>query len=96
MPIAARLLVGQGFQNAPGRGLGGENPLDGVDGVSIEADGAFQGGEQVVACVGAQQRQHAAGLALAIALVAQQAVEEAAGDGAQLAEAFTQQRLLFL
>ncbi len=40
-------LVGQDVENALGLGLDGEDAFDGVEGISAEADGPFQGGKQI-------------------------------------------------
>jgi len=88
------LLLGQDVEAAPGLGLRGQDAFDGTQRVGPEADGPLQGGQQIGAGVAALQRQQFEGLLLAVALAAQQAVEEALGQRPQLREAFPQQRLV--
>lgn len=71
------LVVGQGFQNTLGLGLGGQDAFDRRRGISAETNRAVEGGDQVFAGVAAQQRQHAPRLTFAVTLIAQQAIEEA-------------------
>jgi hypothetical protein len=85
-------VVEQGLEGAVRLGLRGENALDRLARVGGKADGTLQGGDQVAAGVGAQQGQDRACLRLAVALVAEQALEEAAGDRAQLGVTLPQQR----
>ena len=75
-------------------GLRGQDAFDGVEGIGAEADGPLQGGEQVLAGVGAQQRQHLAGLVLAVALVAGAGRRGSAALWPEFGEAFAQQRLV--
>src|SRR5438445_622014 len=63
--------------------------------ISAETDGALEGGKQVLARVGAQQSEYASCLIFAVALIAQHAVEEAAGRRAQFAKTLAQERQVF-
>src|ERR1700722_3363345 len=67
----------QGVQGAFRLRLRGQDAFDSVEGIGAEADGSLERREQVLVGVGAQERQHFAGLGLAIALSLDQAVEEA-------------------
>src|SRR5271166_5532998 len=87
-----RCLLGQGFEDALGAGLRGKDAFDCTGRVGAEADGTIESGEQVAPCVGGQEREDLAGLSLAAALVAQEAVEEAAGHSTQLGKALAQER----
>lgn len=87
-------LLGQRIKDTFGAGLHGQDPFDSVERMRTEADGAIQGGQQVFAGVRAQQGQDLDGLALALTLVAQQAVEEALSDRPEFREAFAQQDLM--
>lgn len=87
------VLVGQHVEDAFGLGLDGEDAFDGVEGISAEAGGSLQGGQQIGACVGRQQGEHLEGLGFAVALAGQQAVEEAYGVRPEFHEAFAQHGL---
>ena len=79
-----RCLLGQGFQDALGFGLGGEDALNGPTGVGAEAHGTVQGGAQIAPRVRRQERKDLAGLGLAAALIPKQALQEADGHFPQL------------
>ncbi len=88
------LAIGEGIQNTLRRGSGREDAFDGVERIGAEANGPFQGGEQIGAGIGALQGQDLERLLVAVALVADQAVEEAPGQRAEFGEAFVQEGLL--
>ena len=75
------LAIGEGIQNTLRRGSGREDAFDGVERIGAEANGPFQGGEQIGAGIGALQGQDLERLLVAVALVADQAVEEAPASG---------------
>ncbi len=65
------VLVGQDVENAFGLGLDGEDAFNGVEGISAEAGGPLQGGQQVGTRVGGQQGEHLEALSFAVALAGQ-------------------------
>ena len=81
-------FFGQRVEDALGPGLGGQDAFDGVERMGAESHGSFQGGEQILAGVGAQKRQHLGGLMLALPLLAEQTVEKTLCASAEFGEAF--------
>ena len=90
----AAFAIGQGFQDATRLGLGRENAFDGVGGIGAETHRPFQGRQEIDAGIGALQGEDLEGLLVAVTLVAEQAVEEAAGQRAEFGETLPQQGLL--
>ena len=84
--------IGLSLQHSLRLGLGRQDTLDGTGGISAEAHGTLKSRQQVLAGIRSQQGQHPAGLTLAVTLIAQQAVEEAARLRSQPGEALTQER----
>ena len=87
-------LFRQSVEYALRLGLGGEDPFDGVERVSAEADRPLERGEEIGAGIAALQRQDLEALLFAVALGGTQALEEACGDRAEFGEAFLQELLL--
>ncbi len=85
------VVLGKFIEQGLGSSLGGEDALDRGQREGAEADGAFQGGVDVVALIVGDQCQQLLRLQLAVDLLGQQAIEELHGHGAELLEALTQQ-----
>jgi len=73
-----------------GPGVGGEDAADSRQGEGAEADGAVQGGANVVTRVLGGQCQQVLRLEFALDLLGEQAIEERDCDGAQFREALSQ------
>jgi hypothetical protein len=84
-------VIGQFLEQGLGPSLGGKNALDRGQRESAEADGACQGGVDVVTLIVGDQRQQLLRLQLALDLLGEQAIEELHGHRAELLEALTQQ-----
>ena len=74
-----------------GLGGGGQDAPHGRQGEGAEADGAFEGGTDVITLVMGDQGQELLGLEFALDLLGQEAVEELQGDRAEFAEALAQE-----
>ena len=83
-------LIGQAGQDAPGSGGGGQDALDGGQGVSAEMERPLQGGQPVLALITGQEGQDVLGLVFALTLLADQGVEETTGHRPQLGKALLQ------
>ena len=79
-------FIGQGIQRRLGPGLDGQDSLHRRKREGPEAYRPLQGGDQVLSVIGSQQGQDLVGLVLAVALCRHQALQEAAGYGAQFRE----------
>src|SRR5450432_854961 len=69
--------IGQGVEAALRLGLGREDAFDGVERIGAEAHGPFESRQEIDTGIGALQSERLECLALAVTLIAQQAVEEA-------------------
>jgi hypothetical protein len=85
-------LLGKFIKHGLGPSLGGKDALDRGQREGAEADGAFQGGVNVLTLIVGDQRQQLLRLQLALDLLGEQAIEELHGHGAQLLEALAQQQ----
>jgi hypothetical protein len=83
---------GEFFERRLRSRLSGQDALDRVQREGAEADGAFQGSQDVGALIVGDEGQELLGLPLALDLFGEQAVEELHGDGAELLEALAQQQ----
>jgi hypothetical protein len=85
------LLLGKFIEQGLGSSLGGEDALDRGQREGAKADGALEGGVDVVALIVGDQCQQLLRLQLAVDLLGQQPIEELHGHGAELLEALAQQ-----
>ena len=87
---------GEFIEQGPGSGVGGEDAADGGEREGAEADGAVEGGADVVPRVLRSQGEQVLGLQLALDLLGEQAVEERGRHRAEFGEALPQQPRSFL
>ena len=91
---AGAILIVQALQRRPGTGLDGQDPLQGVARERVITHRALDSRQHVIAAVQAEKTQHLAGLALAVAMSAEQAFQEAQRRFTQLTKSLAEHLFL--